>query len=244
MQHEKTAAVVVIGNEVLAGKVEEINAVYFIRELRDLGVPLREVRIIPDDFDTIGRTVEEASRTFDLVFTSGGVGPTHDDMTVPAIARGLGLPLVTNPELDRLIREHYGDRVNEPLLGMARVPAGAELLWDGGLRFPVLVVRNVYIFPGDPTLLKRKFDAIRNRFRSEPFAVARLFTRCDEGPIAGLMAEAERLHPGVLVGSYPTYDNAAYSVLITVESKAPDLVAAAADYIAQRLPEGALIRRE
>lgn len=242
MASEKTAAVIVIGNEVLSGKVDESNATFLIRELRELGVPLKSVQVIPDEMETIAETVARTSSRFDWVFTTGGIGPTHDDMTVPAIARGFGLELVVHPELNALLLRHCGDSPNEHLQRMARVPAGSELIWAEGLTFPVLVVRNVYVFPGDPKILRRKFLAIRDRFRSAPFALRRIFTTCDEGELAALMEETERSRPAVQIGSYPVYDNPEYKVQITIESKDPAQADEAFEHLRSHIPVASIVR--
>ena len=241
---EKTAAVIVIGNEVLSGKVEESNATFFIRQLRELGVPLRSVQVIPDELQTIADTVAAASGRFDYVFTSGGIGPTHDDMTVPAIARGFGLELAADPELGALVRRCCGDDLNPYLMRMASVPRGAELVWAEGLMFPVLKIRNVYVFPGDPKILRKKFLAIRSRFQTVAYTLRKIFTRSDEGELAAFMEEAERLHPAVQIGSYPEYDNPDYRVQITIESKDSEQAKKALEYLVERMPTGSIVRVE
>ncbi len=240
----QTAAVIVIGNEVLAGKVEESNAVYFVSQLRDLGVALKAIHVIPDEVDVIAATVEKAHRTFDVVFTSGGVGPTHDDMTMPAIARGLGMELVKHPKLEEVLVQYCKDKLNDYLMRMAFVPAEADLLWDGDVPFPCVRVRNVYIFPGDPGLLRRKFMAIRDRFRSQPFAQRKIYTTCDEGELAALMEEAENRFKEVEVGSYPVYDKRDYKVKITVESKDAEKTKEVAAFLRERIPSDSIIREE
>src|SRR6266481_9434111 len=145
---QKTAAIVVIGNEILTGKSEDKNAIFLITELHSLGVALRRVVIIPDEVEVIAAAVRECAEGFDYVFTSGGVGPTHDDITMEAVARAFGRKVVTHPELERLIRQHFS--ASERLavgLKMAEVPEGAVLNAVGDLRFPTVQVENVYILP-------------------------------------------------------------------------------------------------
>src|SRR6059058_4492948 len=123
----KTAGIVLIGNEILSGKVVDANAAYLCRELRQLGVDVRRITVIPDEIQLIAATVSEFSRSFDVVFTSGGVGPTHDDVTVEGVARAFGSPVVRHPTLVALLRDFYKDDLNEARLKMAEVPDGAEL---------------------------------------------------------------------------------------------------------------------
>ncbi|MBI3890558.1 MAG: competence/damage-inducible protein A [Candidatus Wallbacteria bacterium] len=244
MSAEKTAAVLVIGNEVLSGKVEESNATFLIHQLRELGVPLRLVQVIPDEAPTIAEAVAAASGKFDFVFTTGGIGPTHDDMTVPSIARGLGLEMELNSQLDALLHRYCGGEPNEHLRRMAWVPKGSELLWAAGLTFPVLLVRNIYVFPGDPKILRKKFLAIRDRFRTAPYTLLKLFTTCEEGEIAAMMEEAEKRCPGVQIGSYPVYDNPEYKVQITVESKEPAKARETLSFLAAHIPAASIVRME
>ncbi|MFM8408750.1 MAG: molybdopterin-binding protein, partial [Alphaproteobacteria bacterium] len=135
----RTAGIVVIGNEILSGKVVDTNSPYMASELRALGVELRRVTTIPDELDVIGDTVREFSGAFDVVFTSGGVGPTHDDVTIEGIARGFGRAVVRHPELEAGLRKYLGDRLNAAHLKMAEVPEGAELVPDTNLGFPTIL---------------------------------------------------------------------------------------------------------
>src|SRR5262245_20706578 len=108
-----TAGIVLIGNEILSGKIEDANAAYLCRELRGLGVDVRGISVIPDEIETIAAEIAAASRNYDVVFTSGGVGPTHDDVTIEGAARALGVAVVRHPDLVALLRSYYGDRLNE-----------------------------------------------------------------------------------------------------------------------------------
>ena len=219
MGEQVTAAIIVIGNEVLSGKVVEVNARFLVDELRELGVPLKRISVIPDEIDTIAEAVRDHAGRFTHVFTSGGVGPTHDDVTIAAIARAFDRPLAHNATFARALAKVYGDKLNDNVLVMANLPDNCALIEAEGLRMPVLNIGNVYVLPGEPTLFKRKFLAIRERFRQAPFHLRKVFSRLDEGDIAPLLADVERSHPGVMVGSYPNYQNPDYIVMITIESK-------------------------
>ena len=148
------AGIVLVGNEILSGKVIDANAAYLCRELRALGVDVRRIAVIPDDVEEIAREVAAFSRAFDVVFTSGGVGPTHDDVTIEGVARALGVGVVRHPTLVAALERYYRERLGadatlgEPHLKMAEVPEGAELLADGNVRFPTIRMGNVYILPG------------------------------------------------------------------------------------------------
>ena len=144
---------VVIGNEILSGKIADSNSPFLARELRKLGVTLGRITVIPDEVDVIAAVVAESSRDFDVVFTSGGVGPTHDDLTMEGVAKAFGLGVVEHDALRALIQTYVDDpHPNQYLLKMAHVPEGAELVETGRTVFPAVLVRNVYILPGIPEM--------------------------------------------------------------------------------------------
>lgn len=222
-----TAGVVVIGNEILSGKVTDTNSPFLCRELTFLGVQVSRLITIPDDFALIGETVRAYAEAFTWVFTSGGIGPTHDDLTIPAIAAAFGVPVVTEPRLEAEIRRHYADRLTEDHLLMARVPQGAELIEVEGLYYPQVCFRNVHIFPGVPQLLEFKFHAIKARFQAEPMVLREIFMKADEGVIASLLRETDARFSGVLIGSYPSFFRKDYSLKVTLEGREASQVEAA-----------------
>lgn len=223
-----TAAILVIGEEILAGKVEEENARFLVRELRALGVAVRRVEVVPDDTDEIVAALRALAARFDHVFTSGGIGPTHDDLTLGALARAFDMRLARRPELAALIRGAAGDAFLERDLRMADIPEGAELVYgDAPGVWPVIAVRNVYAFPGVPAILRRKFTAIRERFRSAPIHGRALYSRDGEAAIAPALDAAAAAFPQVFVGSYPRLDASDHRVKITVDGRDAAAVEAA-----------------
>src|SRR5712664_2021525 len=136
----KTAGILLIGNEILSGKITDANAAYLCRELRQLGVDVRRISVVPDEVELIAREVTAQSRDFDVVFTSGGVGPTHDDVTIEGVARAMGVPVVRHPRLVATLERYYRDKVTDAHLKMAEVPEGAELVTGGTIRFPTLLM--------------------------------------------------------------------------------------------------------
>lgn len=238
----QTAAIVLIGDELLSGKVRDVNAEYLIPRLRALGVALRRVAIVPDERAAIEDEVRRAAALADVVFTSGGVGPTHDDVTIECIASAFGVPVVRHPELDAMLRQHFGERLRPDHLRMADVPEGTELIQGGELRWPVVKFRNVYILPGIPEIFRRKFDAIAERFRSGAFHLRCLYLNADEGSIAQALRDTQATH-AVAIGSYPRIDaGAEYRVRVTVESREPEPVNAAVDALVRGLPPESLVR--
>jgi molybdenum cofactor synthesis domain-containing protein len=237
----RTAAILIVGNEVLSGKVEDANSPFLCRELRALGVSVERILTLPDVVEIIAAEVPPLAARYDWVFTAGGIGPTHDDVTIEGIARGFGVRVVLHEELADRLREHYGARLTSAHLKMASIPAGAELVGGPALAFPVVAFRNVYIFPGVPSILRQKFAAIRETFRQPPFYLATLEVDLDEGLLAGHLSALLSQFPGLSVGSYPQFPPAGYQVKVTLESKDPAVLAAAQEALRQRLPAGALV---
>jgi molybdenum cofactor synthesis domain-containing protein len=233
-----TAGIVIIGDEILSGKFVEENAAFLIGELRALGVDLRRITIVPDDMDDIAAAVTDAAARYDHVFTSGGVGPTHDDITMAAIARGFGTTVMRHPDLEARVRGYWKDQLADANLRLADVPAGAELVYgpdpDAKI-WPVVSYRNVYILPGVPTLFRRKFVEIRDRFRAEPVTAARLYLDIEEGELAPELDAIVAAHPGVRVGSYPRFAEREFRVMVTLEGPLAGDVGAAFEALGARL---------
>jgi molybdenum cofactor synthesis domain-containing protein len=240
----RTAGIILIGNEILSGKVVDANASYLCRELRALGVDVRRISVIPDEVELIASEVAEQSRTFDVVFTSGGVGPTHDDVTIEGVARALGVAVVRHPQLVQLIEGFAKGRLNEARLRMAEVPEGAELMAGEELAFPAVVARNVYVLPGVPEIFRQKFQALKERFRESPFHLRSVFVSIPEGTLADHLNALLRHYPELMLGSYPEFFNPEYKVKVTLESKDRSYVERALDDLLARLPGGAVVRVE
>jgi molybdenum cofactor synthesis domain-containing protein len=238
---QKTAAIVVIGNEILTGKSEDKNASFLIGELHRLGVALRRIVVIADELDAIAKEVAECAARFDYVFTSGGVGPTHDDVTIEGVARAFGSPVVRHPELESMLRTYFGENIDEARLRMADMPEGSELIREKGMRWPVVAAGNVFILPGVPELFRSKFEAIRERFRAEPFHTSAIYTREDEFDISPRLHDIASRHPDVDIGSYPTFTREDYRVKITIESKEESSVARAREALLELLDPVALV---
>jgi molybdenum cofactor synthesis domain-containing protein len=241
---EITAAAVVIGNEILSGKVTDTNSPFLAAELRTLGVGLQRIAVIPDDLDAIAEEVAICHRRYDVVFTSGGVGPTHDDITMEGIARALGRRVISHPEIEARLRDFYGDKVNAARLKMAEVPDGAELITDVSLNFPTIKVENIYILPGIPEIFRSKFEGLKPRFEIAPYCLKVVYTRVGEGTIAEFLNDTLRVFPELMLGSYPKIDNPEYMVKVTLESKDALYVARALEHLLRVLPEGSVVRTE
>ncbi|MEO8702461.1 MAG: competence/damage-inducible protein A [Kofleriaceae bacterium] len=230
-----SAGIVIIGDEILTGKFADENAAFLIGELRALGVELRRITMIPDELDDIAATVVDMAARVDHVFTSGGVGPTHDDLTMAGISRGFGTTVVRQPELEQRVRAYYGDRLVDANLRLADVPDGSELVWGRDQVWPVVAYRNVYILPGVPALFRRKFVDIRDRFRAEPVTVARVYLDADEGQIAGDLDAVVAAFAAVRIGSYPRFAEKDFKVMITLEGRVAGDVAGAQAMLVERM---------
>jgi FAD synthetase len=241
---DTTAAIIVIGNEILSGKVVDTNATFLTQELRKLGVALRRILVIPDELDEIAEAVRALQPAFDIVFTSGGVGPTHDDITMAGIARGLGRRVIRHPFLEEKIREFSGDKINEARLKMSEVPEGAELSFEGGLRFPTVMVDNIYILPGIPELFREKFLAIKARFAVDPYFLRIVYLRAAESAIAASLNATLTAFPLLQLGSYPTLHDAEYRVRVTLESKDAEYLNRAFEHLMRQLPGDMVVRTE
>jgi molybdenum cofactor synthesis domain-containing protein len=242
---EITAGIVVIGNEILSGKVADQNSPFLARELRKVGVDLRRVEVIPDDLDEIATTVKRFHHCFDLVFTSGGVGPTHDDVTIEGIARAFECPVIREPRLEEKLREFYKEEVNDARLKMSEVPEGAELVFGGNIPFPTIKIENVYILPGIPEILQSKFLALAHRFSgASPYHLRVVYSREGEGMIAEFLNTTLREFPELMLGSYPKLGDPEYSVKLTLESKDEQYVEQALSRLLALLPKGCVVKTE
>ncbi len=240
---ERTCAMVVVGNEILSGKVQDSNSYFAARELRKIGVALKRVAVVPDELKPIADEVAYCARTFDFALTSGGVGPTHDDITLEAVALAFGRRLVVHPELERMIREHFKERI-ETGMRMAEVPEGAVLNAAGNLRYPTVQLENVYILPGIPQIFESKLTALLGRFATDPYFIHAIYTSAGEGTIAEYLNRCLLSYPDLLLGSYPRIGDPEYRVKLTLESKDGSYLERAFRYLLELLPEEVVVKTE
>lgn len=242
----RTAAALIIGNEILSGKVQDTNTGALARELRALGVELKRVVVVPDEVPLIASELNALRITHDMVFTSGGVGPTHDDVTVEGIARALGRRVVRHPEVEALLRDFYGDRCTEGHLHMADVVEGTELYRGEDPRWPTMVLGNVYILPGVPEVFRFKLEGLRPRLRGDeaPFVLRSVYTSLDEGHIKPSIDAVVSRFSDVSIGSYPRWNDDDHAVRVTFDGRDAVRVNEAAEAFRALLPEGSFIRSE
>lgn len=197
--------------------------------MRTLGCDLVRLVTIPDEVAVIADEVRRCAACADHVFTSGGVGPTHDDVTFEGVAAAFGVQLELRTELLDLVA-NFGMPRNSGTERMARVPTGAELLFHEALSYPVVRVRDVYVLPGVPKLFRNKFEAIASRFAGEAVGVARVYTDEDEWLIAERLTAIAGRWPSVAIGSYPRWGEGPFHVILTLESRdLPALASAEAE---------------
>jgi molybdenum cofactor synthesis domain-containing protein len=213
-----TAGVVIIGNEILSGRTQDENLAFLARGLNTVGVRLREARVIPDDAAVIAATVNELRGKFDYVFTTGGIGPTHDDITAQSIADAFGVPLVLHPEAKRLLETHYQPgELNEARLRMARVPEGAVLLLNPISRAPGFRIGNVFVLPGVPSIMQAIFDELKHRLKGGVPVLARsLSCQLGEGTLAADLARLQARYPDIEIGSYPYFRRGDFGVTLVL----------------------------
>lgn len=215
----RTAAALIIGNEVLSGKVEEKNAELLIRELRALGVTLGRLVYTPDVQEDIAEEVARMSARYDVVFTSGGIGVTHDDVTVPAVAQALGRTLVESEALAAAFARLGKDRSDQRWRRMLLVPEGADLLELPGLPFPILRAANVYVLPGVPEFFEAKFRALAPSLAGTPIHSEAVYLNVSEWDFAEALETVARDFPALEFGSYPRFDTDRYRVKVTVDGR-------------------------
>ncbi|HEY3822404.1 MAG TPA: competence/damage-inducible protein A [Polyangiaceae bacterium] len=237
-----TAAVLVVGNEILSGKVEEANVAVLARELRMLGILLRRVVVVMDEIDAIAEEVRQLSAAHDWVFTSGGVGPTHDDVTIEAVAKAFGVRVVPSPEMEGMLRAHYGDRCTEGHLRMALVPEGAALEVSAEVTWPTVRLGNTWLLPGIPEVFRMKLPVVVARIggagRATAFVSHAVYLRLDEGVLKPLLDRVVAAFADVSVGSYPKWLDPAYKTKVTFDGRDEARVLSARDAFVALLPSG------
>jgi molybdenum cofactor synthesis domain-containing protein len=239
------AAAVIIGNEVLTAKVVDANGPHLIQRLREVGIPLRSLEIIPDEVDVIVEAVARARLRAKYVFTSGGIGPTHDDVTVRAVALAMGRRVVRLPEMVELIRQKAVDAPTAESLRLADAPEGAVLIAQPGSWYPVLTVGDVFMLPGVPQLFRAQLEAVLARLNGTPVHLRVLYLRLGESAVAAVLDRVALDMPHVAIGSYPTFDRSLdYVVKVTVESVERASVEEAVSRLRTGLPEGSVVRAE
>ena len=240
----KTAGIIIIGNEILSGKVKDINSSYLCEELRALGVDVRQIITIPDIPEIIGQASVDFSKRFSWVFTSGGIGPTHDDVTVSSIAKGFGEDLYESKEIIQIIENFHGKNMTEAHRRMAMIPKGSKLIETLEGRPPQIQFRNIFIFPGIPEYLRIRFSNIKEIFRTIPIVLKEIYLKADEGKIAAVLDDTLEKFPELMLGSYPKVSGRDYKVKLTLECRDSVYLEKAFKFLYEHLPKEYILNGE
>jgi len=199
-----TAALIMIGDEILSGRTVDKNLNFLARNLTAFGINLREVRVVPDITDEIIKAVNEVRKKYDYIFTSGGIGPTHDDITSDAIAKAFGVELFLDEVAKKILIDHYKEDLNEARLKMGYIPQGASLLDNPVSSAPGFRIENVFVMAGVPKIFEAMFEAARKELApGKKMESMEIITPLTEGWIAGDLKNLQKKYPQVLMGSYP-----------------------------------------
>lgn len=236
-----TAALLVIGDEILSGRTEDRNVAQVARWLNRQGIRLREARVVPDEEKAIVAALNALRPAHDYVFTTGGIGPTHDDITVDSVASAFGVPVIVHPDARRILEEYYKDRplgLTEARLRMARVPSGAELIPNPTSGAPGVRIGNVFILAGVPAIAGAMLEALDGRLEGGlPMVSVTVRAHAAESDVAELLRRVQYEHPGASIGSYPFYGGGKYGADFVIRSEDEKLANACAKALRERLRE-------
>ena len=234
-----TAALVVIGDEILSGRTQDKNIAQVALWLNDQGIRLAEVRVVPDVLERIVSTVNELRAAHDYLFTTGGIGPTHDDITVDAMAAAFGVGVVVHSEARLILEDYYRDRpggLTDARLRMARVPDGAELIVNPASGAPGVRMGNVFILAGVPHIAASMLEGLTGKLAGgKPVVSVTVGARAAESDVADLLRETEAANPGVAIGSYPFFRDGRYGANFVIRSEDGELARRTGDELSDRL---------
>jgi molybdenum cofactor synthesis domain-containing protein len=226
-----TAGLLVIGDEILSGRTKDKNIGYIAEYLTAIGIDLKEVRVVSDDEPAIVEALNALRHRYTYVFTTGGIGPTHDDITADAVAKAFGVSIDHDPRAVALLRQRFGRDVelNEARLRMARIPAGADLIANQVSGAPGFRIGNVHVMAGVPSIMQNMLDAAAEMLKTGTKMLSESI-RADarEGDIGGPLGEVAKAHPAASIGSYPFFDaERGPNTNIVVRSRDPASLASA-----------------
>lgn len=234
-----TAALLVIGDEILSGRTQDKNVAQVALWLNEQGIRLGEVRVVPDDIGRIAAAVNALRTTHDYLFTTGGIGPTHDDITVDAMAAAFKVPVIEHPDARRILEDYYRDRpggLTKARLRMARTPEGAELLRNPSSGAPGVKIQNVYILAGVPQIAASMLEGLTGSLEGgRPVISVIVGARAPESDVADLLRETEAANPGVAIGSYPFFRDGGYGANFVIRSEDGALARRTGDELSARL---------
>jgi molybdenum cofactor synthesis domain-containing protein len=232
-----SACVIIIGNEILSGRTHDANLPYLAKALNGVGIRVMEVRVVRDDERAIVEAVNACRAAYDYVFTTGGIGPTHDDITAASIAKAFSVPIKRDPRAVDLLTRHYGATdLSEARLKMAEVPEGASLIDNPVSSAPGFRIGNVFVLPGVPSILQAMVDGLVVTLRGgDPVLSRTISALATESAIAAPLSAVQDAHPQVEIGSYPFVRSGRFGVSLVVRSTNRAALDAAAAAVAAML---------
>jgi len=215
------AAITIIGNEILSGRTQDTNLTYISKWLNTLGVRVEEVRVIPDDEKIIIRNVNELRKKFNYVFTTGGIGPTHDDITTESVAKAFNLKYVYHKEAYSLLEKYYSpEKFNEGRKKMAKLPSKSKLIYNPSSGAPGFIVENVFCLPGVPSILRSMLGGLKNEIAGGKTILSKTVNlKTVESEIAKSLTEVQKKNKDVEIGSYPFFRSGKIGVSIVLRSE-------------------------
>lgn len=217
---ELTAAILIIGDEILSGRTQDTNVRFIAKRLVDLGIDLKEVRVIPDDEKEIIEAVNCLRQKYSYLFTTGGIGGTHDDITVESIAKAFNRPLIEHKEVTKAIIEHYKDQITDTRMSLALMPENVKLIQNPVSGVPTFFIENVFVLAGMPSVMVGMFDFVENHLQKGQKTFSNTITSSIvEGVMGGKLEDIQLLFTNVSIGSYPFYDYPKIGSSIVVKSK-------------------------
>jgi molybdenum cofactor synthesis domain-containing protein len=228
-----TAAILVIGDEILSGRTKDKNIGYIAEYLTHIGIELREVRIVPDVQEEIVAALNALRARYTYIFTTGGIGPTHDDITADSVAAAFGVSIDHDPRAIAMLAERFPpDQLNEARLRMARIPAGADLIANSVSKAPGFKIGNVHVMAGVPSIMQAMLDVVAPTLQTGVKILSdTVRAGLREGDIGTALAEVAKAHPDVSIGSYPFFSETGPDTNVVVRSRDPDALAVAMEAV-------------
>lgn len=234
-----TAAILVIGDEILSGRTKDKNIGYIAEYLTNIGIELREVRVVADLMDEIVSSLNALRARYTYVFTTGGIGPTHDDITADSVAAAFGVAIDHDPRAIEMLSERFPpDQLNEARLRMARIPAGAELITNSVSKAPGFHIGNVFVMAGVPAIMQAMLDVVGPTLKTGTKILSETVRAgLREGDIGTQLGEIAKAHPAVAIGSYPFWSETGPDTNVVVRSRNPEKLAEAVGAVKAMLEE-------
>ncbi len=223
-----TAAALIIGNEILSGRTQDQNLAFLGEKLGEIGIRLKEARVVPDDAEDIAAALDALRARYDYVFTTGGIGPTHDDITADSVAHAFGVGIDYHPEVYAMLEawfESKGLEANEARMRMARIPDGASPLDNELTLAPGFQIENVFVLAGVPSIARKMFDGAKRRLSGgTPLCSRAIKVQVGEGTVAEALGTIQAAFPDIDIGSYPWSQDGAHGTSLVMRGTRPERV--------------------